>query len=637
MRIFTILLAMLGVFLSNWSFGDSQTIAGVTLAQVQENIRKGHYAEHVEFIELVHTVDINIGHAKTDSRIQSVYFYPTQEDVQNLGSYSISYNGVNEAIAINKAITINSDGSIETIDSADFREIDSNSYDVFSSEKQKIIPFSGLQSGGYTFLDYTISRDNSLNESDWFARYYPQVLVPREMYRVNIRWKDVANKPNFVNTSEMVQCDEGKNVISCYGKDIPKVLDDDFFYWQDEVSFIELSEYSDWSEVVKTAQSLFELSYERESGSIDNFISSYFNKNETLETKIFKAQKFVARDIQYLSRSEHGNAFTPHRTSETLKKKIGDCKDKSALLIDILSRIGLTPYPVLVSTTKEANIEYLLPSLFQFNHAIVCFFHDGNEFCIDPTDNYTPWNIFPKDVQGKFALNIQGEAKPRLLPIDLVTWDLEVETLIVFNEKAGQLEKQKRTYKNHAAASYKSYLSPFNEEERKEKLSDIYQKYVYKKNTPVISFSKVSNMGPVFVTETETYIDPLVSSNSDLDYRETVPWIKKSLQEYYIDNKYYGTSVSGSSVISTTTFDLSSLWKFTEYTANIHMEHKFGKLTRNSSFSDDLITVVTKVFIPSQKIVKEEIKEFNIFLDALINQLEVRVVGDLKEPRTSMD
>ena len=115
----------------------------------------------------------------------------------------------------------------------------------------------------------------------------------------------------------------------------------------------------------------------------------------------------LRRDIRYAG-TEFGNAaLTPYAPEETLKRKYGDCKDQSALLIKMLRTAGIPAYMALLRNGTGEDVEPDLPGMGSFNHAIV-FIPGTHPLWIDPTDAFRPVGELPLYDQGRRALIAGG-------------------------------------------------------------------------------------------------------------------------------------------------------------------------------------------------------------------------------------
>ncbi len=108
-------------------------------------------------------------------------------------------------------------------------------------------------------------------------------------------------------------------------------------------------------------------------------------ESEDLQQRILAAIDFVQNKIRY--KGEHQGMFShlPRPAAEALKKRSGDCKDKSNLLRAILARLGVPASLVLVDTRRGQVLPSVPPSLYHFDHMIVRLNWQGRDYFIDPT------------------------------------------------------------------------------------------------------------------------------------------------------------------------------------------------------------------------------------------------------------
>jgi len=96
--------------------------------------------------------------------------------------------------------------------------------------------------------------------------------------------------------------------------------------------------------------------------------------------------RFVQEEVRYLAIDfGHGAGMLPSGAGTVLRRRFGDCKDKSVLLTALLRALGLSARPMLVATSWRHAIARLLPSTACFNHAIVAFEFAGKKYFVDPT------------------------------------------------------------------------------------------------------------------------------------------------------------------------------------------------------------------------------------------------------------
>ncbi|MFH0893967.1 MAG: transglutaminase domain-containing protein, partial [Bacteroidota bacterium] len=144
-----------------------------------------------------------------------------------------------------------------------------------------------------------------------------------------------------------------------------------------------LSSLKSWQEVNQWAQSVFALKSEP---NLDAVFKEIFTGKETTDDKINKIINYVQDEIRYMGNEAGLGSIKPRSPEEVIKKRYGDCKDKSLLLVSLLKKIGINEsYPALVNTQIQHEIDKLGPGTEIFNHCIVTFNYNGETYWIDPS------------------------------------------------------------------------------------------------------------------------------------------------------------------------------------------------------------------------------------------------------------
>ena len=100
---------------------------------------------------------------------------------------------------------------------------------------------------------------------------------------------------------------------------------------------------------------------------------------------IIHVVRFVQDNIRY--KGEHKGIYThtPKDPNITLKKRFGDCKDKSNLLVHLLKKLGVESRLLLVNSSYGRYLHKRSPSPYRFNHMIVEVLYDDQSYVFDPT------------------------------------------------------------------------------------------------------------------------------------------------------------------------------------------------------------------------------------------------------------
>jgi hypothetical protein len=131
--------------------------------------------------------------------------------------------------------------------------------------------------------------------------------------------------------------------------------------------------------------------------------------------KIHRLYRFVTNDIRYVGLEFGEHRYRPFSADWVLQHRIGDCKDKSALLFALLDSIGVPARMVMVRTSDLGPVSNDLAVLEVFNHAIVYLPED--DLWLDGTATSHAPSPPPAMDQDAFVLVIDGpQSRPRVSP-----------------------------------------------------------------------------------------------------------------------------------------------------------------------------------------------------------------------------
>lgn len=143
--------------------------------------------------------------------------------------------------------------------------------------------------------------------------------------------------------------------------------------------WIQFSEFRTWRDVGKWATNLFEVKDSAAFAMPET--PAFASKADAL----MWALQFVQDNVRYLSISIGENSHRPYPPDEVMRRRYGDCKDKTLLLVTMLRRLGIQAEPVLASVQSRKGLTELLPGAWMFDHAIVRATVDGKTYFLDPT------------------------------------------------------------------------------------------------------------------------------------------------------------------------------------------------------------------------------------------------------------
>lgn len=153
--------------------------------------------------------------------------------------------------------------------------------------------------------------------------------------------------------------------------------------WHLAFPWVQVSDCGDWGIVAKAILAAW--SKVTDGASVADMVAEISQQESEPTLRIERAIRLVQDEFRYLSINlEHGGQI-PSAPDATARRRFGDCKDLSVLLVQLLRGLGLAAHPVLVSSQMRRTIGNLLPSPNIFDHAIVQYEFQDEVCWIDPT------------------------------------------------------------------------------------------------------------------------------------------------------------------------------------------------------------------------------------------------------------
>lgn len=154
----------------------------------------------------------------------------------------------------------------------------------------------------------------------------------------------------------------------------------------DPWGWVEAASYQSWGEVNEWALEQYVIPE-----SLPAELEAVVEKASGLgsgEEKVLAALRFVQDEIRYLGIFEGVHSHKPYPLETIMRRRFGDCKDKSLMLVSLLRRMGIEAYPALVRTDYRKAIAGWTPSPQAFDHLVTCAVVDGTVYWLDPTRSY---------------------------------------------------------------------------------------------------------------------------------------------------------------------------------------------------------------------------------------------------------
>lgn len=151
--------------------------------------------------------------------------------------------------------------------------------------------------------------------------------------------------------------------------------------WALPSRYIQFTEARSWSEIAEWAQELFNVDAPPSPEVVQ--LAAQFQGKPSDEEKTAAALQWVQSEVRYFSLSLGESSHRPAPPATTMRRRWGDCKDKSVLLVQLLHAMKIDAQPVLVSTQGEPG--RMMPSPTAFDHVIVRAQMNGRDYFLDAT------------------------------------------------------------------------------------------------------------------------------------------------------------------------------------------------------------------------------------------------------------
>ncbi len=259
---------------------------------------------------------------------------------------------------------------------------------LYNGTLSALIILNDIRAGDIIDYAYSVNGGNPVLDGRFADSSYLAYIVPTERIRLRLLWpsgralqirnRNTDLRPSIRATGSETEYIWERSGVPAFEYDVATPS------WFDSVPIIELSEFSDWQDVVDWALPLYKLNGALSEGVLKQ-IEQWRVEFDNPEQRLLAALRFVQDEVRYMGIELGPYSHQPTQPSQVYKRRFGDCKDKSLLLTTLLNGLGIEAYPALVNTENNRALDECLPSPYAFNHVIVKATVDGKSYWFDPT------------------------------------------------------------------------------------------------------------------------------------------------------------------------------------------------------------------------------------------------------------
>ena len=238
---------------------------------------------------------------------------------------------------------------------------------------------------------------------------------------------------------------KGKLITYRWTSHQPKVYDQDFLapgirYFRPHliVNIASCSVKKDTTHYIGTMDELFRW-MNQNTGDLNKIISPEIKQmtdsvtqgiTDTTE-KVRAIYKWVQNNIKYIAIEDGDNGFVPREASLVLKRRYGDCKDKSSLLTAMIRAVGEKASMASVGT-RELPYKYSkFPSIACANHMVAVWWNKDKLQVLDGTSRYNKLEDVPSAIQGKECVLGTGDGQYQIfeIPVADAICNAQIDTI----------------------------------------------------------------------------------------------------------------------------------------------------------------------------------------------------------------
>lgn len=253
--------------------------------------------------------------------------------------------------------------------------------------------------------------------------------------------------------------------------------------------------------------------------------------------KIIEAYEIIRSNVQW---NETYNFFTDDNLGFIYNnKKLGSSADLNFLLLQLIKKLGIEAYPMVMSTRDNGWINEYFSSVNSFNHVVVHVKSGDKVYLLDATDRFIPALMLPENcLNGKGFVVAEDKGYWVDIPSDCPS---SKKVLCDFNIDEKGIIKGDISYKriDYAASRFREHIDGFNSHEEyiddfeKENSGCIVTDYNIEKldsiYLPVIEKYEVELANKASLIGNMLYIDPVIFE------KITENPFRRKMREYPVD------------------------------------------------------------------------------------------------------
>ena len=392
----------------------------------------------------MHTnIEIEKGELVVSSDVdEEIYFVTEQSDIYS--KYAVYHSYFTDISNLNAVTLSNNGGKYKEMKVEHFTTADNVDANVFYDDLKEVnFIFPGATPGSAGKISYTEKlKDPHFMSPFYFVSYMPVLYSEFTIscpVGVKLNYQLFNNDSNFVSFSKE---EKGKRVIYKWiakNMQTPKRESESpaFAYYAPHV-LMTVNDYTvdgvtkkvlpDIDGLCEWYKGFVKDINKGDDSLLQSTVAGIIKGAKTDEEKIKRVYYWVQDNINYIAFEDGMNGFIPREANDICKRRYGDCKDMSSILVKMLRLAGVKAYHTWIGTRKLPYKYSEIPSPSNDNHMICVAEADGKRYVLDGTGKYTPLGYVTEFIQGKEALLLKEDGTCEVYTIPVMAKEKSVES-----------------------------------------------------------------------------------------------------------------------------------------------------------------------------------------------------------------
>lgn len=346
---------------------------------------------------------------------------------------------------------------------------------------------------------------------------------------------------------------------------------------------------------------------------------------ETAEEKLARIHRFVSQEIRYLGLEQGVGGIIPRPTDLTLARGFGDCKDKTALFVEMARRAGFEAYAVLTSISRYEPAKLITPAASYFDHMVACVrISPDKELCSDLTDPYSDYDVSLDVLGAAVRLDLHaGSRPPSAFAVGLHKREKAVRTEITFGSDGSVRQVETTRYSGALGALARGYLLRLSAQERNRWAREEYDRYYKPRREESYEFDGLDDVSQPVAVRFKAHFNEKLDLTSLETFTDSESWLSHETSSYQTGNTAHDFRFDGLRYHGETIYRLPAGHSPLHTGPRVSFESPYGTLSREYHVSARSIRVLTELNMPRAIIPVEKIAEYNRFLDQILDHSRI--------------